>query len=220
MRYIKISDTKPVAEYLASTILSHLQNHQTVLWFVSGGSAIAAAVQTSQLLNGHDVSGLSVTLTDERYGVVGHANSNWQQLIDAGFALPGAQLHPVLAGEDRPTTTAKFDVYLHNMLSKAGFKIGLFGMGPDGHTAGILPRSPATKNTDYVTDYDANFQRITMTFPTIQRLDEAVMYATGTAKKPALDQLANTVALADQPVQILKQVPKVTIFNDLRGDTL
>lgn len=220
MRYVKISNTKPVVTYLVSTILDHLQKHETVLWLIPGGSAITIASEVSKQLQGHDLSKLYVTLTDERYGNVGHSDSNWEQLLEAGLALPGAQLYPVLANTDRSTTTENFTARLRRLLDASDFKIGLFGIGADGHTAGILPQSPAVASTAYAVDYDANFQRITMTFEAIKCLDEVVVYAMGPSKKPVLDTLENSLPLSEQPAQILKQVPKLTIFNDLQGDTL
>lgn len=220
MQYVKISSTKPVVTHLVNTILGHLQKQETVLWLVPGGSAIAIAVDVSKQLQGLNLSNLHVTLTDERYGDKGHADSNWEQLLAAGFGLPGAQLHPVLTNTDRRTTTENFAAKLRNLLEVTDFKVGLFGIGADGHTAGILPQSPAVASTAYATDYDVNFQRITMTFEAIKRLDEAVVYAVGSSKRPVLDTLEDGLPPTSQPAQILKQVPKLTIFNDLRGDTL
>jgi 6-phosphogluconolactonase/glucosamine-6-phosphate isomerase/deaminase len=219
MRYLKALDTNTVTDYLSKALISHLDKGDAVLWLVPGGSAITIAVEVSKRLQGYDVSQLHVTLTDERYGEVGHPDSNWKQLTDAGFSLPGAQLHPVLTGTGRHETTVAFAEYLHARLQTTDFKIGLFGIGPDGHTAGILPNSPAAEGTGYAVDYEANFQRITMTFEAIRQLDEAVVYATGESKWPVLDALQTTLPLRDQPAQILKQV-KSTIFNDYRGDTV
>jgi 6-phosphogluconolactonase len=215
MQFIKVTDSGPVVEYLAETLLSHLDKGDTVLWLVPGGSAIAVAAEVGQRLSGHDLSKLHVTLTDERYGPVGHPDSNWQQLADAGFSLPGAQLHAVLGAAGRAETAADFADYITAELQAMDFKIGLFGIGPDGHTAGVLPHSPAADATGPVADYDAsNFERITITLPTISHLDEAVVYAMGQDKRPALEALATNIPLDDQPAQVLKQVPKLSIFND------
>jgi 6-phosphogluconolactonase/glucosamine-6-phosphate isomerase/deaminase len=95
----------------------------------------------------------------------------------------------------------------------------LFGIGSDGHTAGILPRSSAVDEMRLAHGYDGGtFKRITMTRPAITQLDEAVIYTMGKDKWPVLDQLENDVAIDEQPAQILKQVPKVTIFNDHKGE--
>lgn len=220
MKFVKISETEPVAVFISDRLKSHLKQSQTVLWLVPGGSAIPIVARVSQLLTGQDVSNLYVTLTDERYGSVGQADSNWQQLLDAGFDLPGAQLLPVLSGKNRHQTTLGFSDRLDKWLHQADYRLGFFGIGPDGHTAGILPGSPAVHAKGYAVDYDANFERITMTFPAIAMLDEAVVYAAGEAKRPVLDQFETAKPLTEQPAQILKQIKELTVFNDYRGETV
>jgi 6-phosphogluconolactonase/glucosamine-6-phosphate isomerase/deaminase len=114
---------------------------------------VAAAV--SQHLRREPLERLTVTLTDERYGPVGHADSNWRQLATAGFDLPGATMLPVLKGLDMPSTVAEFAAVLKHHLSAADFALGFFGIGADGHTAGILPGSPAVAATEFAAGYDA-----------------------------------------------------------------
>lgn len=218
LTFRKLTDTNTVVDCLLRVIGERLDQGQTVLWLVPGGSAIALAAAASQGLTAHDTSKLTVSLTDERYGLVGHADSNWQQLGQAGFHIPGAQLHPVLTGADLTATTQAFAAFLDTALETADYRLGFFGIGPDGHTAGILPGSPAVTATQSAAGYDGGqFQRITITPAAIKRLDEAVVYAVGEPKWPIFDQLETDIALEKQPAQILKQVPIVTIFNDYKG---
>lgn len=226
MCFVKINSPQPVVEYLTKTLTEHLAKGERVLWLVPGGSSIAIAVAVSGRLDRSLLSGLAVTLTDERYGNVDHADANWRQLAEAGFALPGAVLLPVLTGANRATTVEHFAVTLRQELDRADFALGFFGIGADGHTAGILPGSPAVTATDLAAGYDAAelgaapFQRLTMTPPAIRQLDEAVIYAVGEPKWSVLNQLAaQELPIEQQPAQILKSVPTVTIFNDHRGDT-
>jgi 6-phosphogluconolactonase/glucosamine-6-phosphate isomerase/deaminase len=215
MRFVSITDPQPVVDYLINALASHLDKGESVLWLIPGGSALTVAAAVSRQLQGRDLSKLHVTLTDERYGAVGHPDSNWQQLSEAGFQVPGASVYPVLSGTDRAGTTAAFADYMERQLQTIDFKLGLFGIGPDGHTAGVLPNSPAVSDSRLAATYDAgNYQRITLTPPAISRLDEAVVYAMGADKKPALEALQTSVPLAEQPAQVLKQVPKLTIFTD------
>lgn len=213
-----ISSPDPLAKYLADTIGAGLHAGKRVLWLLAGGSAIPVAVMAAQRLaaSGVPLEQLIVTLTDERHGAVGHANSNWKQLQDAGFNLPGAELHPVVAGKDLAGTVAGFETFLDKELSAAQYRLGLFGIGPDGHTSGILPHSSAVHETRLVHGYDGGeHQRITTTAAVIARLDEAVVYAVGEAKWPVLERLETDVPVDDQPAQALKQVPKTTVFTDL-----
>jgi 6-phosphogluconolactonase/glucosamine-6-phosphate isomerase/deaminase len=216
----KTHDPEQPAKFLAGEITRHLKKGQSVLWLVTGGSAIEVAVKTAGLLGDIDLGGLHVALTDERYGPVSHADSNWQQLINAGFKLPGAQLQPVLEGADMPQTTAAYDDYLRNQLDQADFSLGLFGMGADGHCAGILPASPAVGSKDYASSYQGpDFKRITMTPLAIAKLDQAVLYAVGKSKIPALQQLQQSVPLGVMPAQALKRAGELIVYNDYQGDS-
>jgi 6-phosphogluconolactonase/glucosamine-6-phosphate isomerase/deaminase len=231
MRWEIIHDIQPVTQYVTEVISAHLENNERVLWLVPGGSALIIAAAVGENLTKHDVKNLTVMLTDERYGPVDHADSNWKQLMDLGFSLPGAKLIPVLTKEnndappkgvvvvmDGPNiyeTGRQFARQLEQQFGEADFKIGLFGMGADGHTAGILPHSPAVSSEQFVASYKApHFERITMTPQAIAQLDEAILYAVGTEKRDALYNLHQDISLEKQPAQVLKKVPKLTIFTD------
>lgn len=219
LSYRMISSTEPVATYIAKVLTKHLEQGQRVLWLLSGGSAIDVAVRVSKQLKGIDLQHLTVTLADERFGPVGHADSNWLQLQNAGFLLPGAQVIPVLRGLELAPTAAAFGAVLERVFRNADYRLALLGIGPDGHTAGILPGSVAVTATGMATSYvTEQFTRVTTTMGAIGQLDEAVVYAMGEAKRPALEALQQERPLAEQPAQVLKTVPKITIFNDQLGE--
>lgn len=220
MVFRKITDAQPVVDYVVKTLTDKLAKGDKVLWLVPGGSAIAVAAKVAQQLNGHDLSKLTVTLTDERYGEVGHTDSNWRQLHEADFHLPGATMVPVLHGHKIDETTSEFARHLQEYCKGAAYCIGLFGLGADGHTAGMLPGSPAVTAVDWASSYQAaDFQRITMTSPAIAALNEVVLYAMGETKREQLERLRQNLTIEEQPAQALKQVTTVTIFNDQIGET-
>lgn len=217
--YCPVESIEHVAEALSQKIIAKLQDGKKVLWLVPGGSAIAVATHAAKAIAAVPHQDLTVTLTDERYGPVDHPDSNWRQLAEAGFRLPEARLLPVLTGVDRTTTAANFGDTLQRELQQADWAIGLFGMGADGHTAGMLPGSPAVHADSYAEVYDApNFERLTMTTRAIPELDEAVVYAVGQEKWPALKSLQGEKPVSEQPAQILKQVPVLTIYTDYKED--
>jgi 6-phosphogluconolactonase/glucosamine-6-phosphate isomerase/deaminase len=221
MVFRKVTSAEAVTNYLTDVLRAKLGAGQRVLWLIPGGSAIGVAVAVAQNLQDTDLRGLTVTLTDERYGPVGHADSNWLQLEQAGFSLPGARLVPVLHGHSIEETTTEFAQHLQEYCQGAAYCLGFFGMGPDGHTAGILPNSPAVAMTDWAASYQGpDFMRVTMTAPAIAALSEAVVYAMGEAKAEPLQRLQTELSLAEQPAQALKQVPKLTIFNDQIGESV
>lgn len=221
MIFRKVSSTDPVAALVAGLLLQSLEADNRTLWFVPGGSAIAVTAAVSKLLEGQDLHNLYVTLTDERYGPVGHADSNWQQMEAAGVRLSGARMIPVLSGQDRRATTAAFDHTLQALLLGVEYRVGLFGIGADGHTAGILPGSPAVHSPAFAEGYGAGmFERITITPKAIALLDAAVVYGVGYEKAAAFDMLESACPLELQPAQALKAVPELTICNDRKGEVL
>lgn len=207
---------EPAAQYLAKHIAARLTAGQNVLWLISGGSSLAIAAATASRLAGQDLANLTVSLIDERYGQPGHPDSNWYQFEQTGAKLPGATLHPVLTGKNQADTAGEFADFLEIQLKTADYRLGLLGIGPDGHTAGILPHSPAvTTTTNLTCAYEGpDYKRITITPTALARLDEAVVYANGSSKWPVLDQLETNLPPAAQPAQLLKVIPKLTIFTD------
>ena len=228
MLFYKVTSEGPVINFIAEALRSRLRGGQSVLWLVTGGSCIAVAAAVSKQLVGTPLDKLTVTPTDERYGPVGHPDSNWQQLQAAGLDLPGAKLLPVLSGKTQAVTTKEWSQTLDAALNSADYRLALFGIGPDGHIAGVLPHSPVVSASETAVSYQSEaipgvrppFQRISMSLTTITRLDEAVVYTTGEAKRPVLDRLETEQSLEDQPSQILKRVAAVTIFNDYKGEQL
>lgn len=219
MIFERISSTEPVVTYLTNTILTALQEEKRVLWLVTGGSGIAIDAAVSKQLSGKDLHNLMVTLTDERFGPVGHSDSNWQQLAEAGFELNGAQVVPVLSGVSLVETTANYNDTVKQLLEQADFSLGFFGMGPDGHIAGSLPGSSSVTSSNLADSYKSDpFTRLTLTPLAISHLDEIVVCAMGDTKLAALENLKKDLPLLEQPAQIIKQVEKVTVFNDQIGN--
>ena len=218
MDFVKQASLQDPAVYLAGAITRNLLAGKKILWFLSGGSSINIAVATRKLLSADMLSGLTVTLGDERYGPEGHKDSNWQQLKLAGFDFRGLKLLPVLSGTPIKATTEKFAKILNQELAANQLKIGLLGIGADGHTAGILPGSPALDSLGLAASYQApDFQRITITPRLIKVMDEAVVSLSGNEKRRLIDKLGSNEPASSMPAQLLKLVPKCVIFNGWIG---
>ena len=216
MKLVTEQDDLQIVEYLTSTLVAHLQADESVLWLVPGGSAMKVATKVLVGLEDVDTSKLCITLTDERYGRPNHPDENWIQLEQLGFNVSTINAYRVLRGEDAETTAQDFGDKLERLFATYDYKIGLFGIGPDGHTAGIKPHTVAVTSDEYAAQFvGADFARVTMTPKAISQLDEVVAYAHGTDKYPALRQLLHEdVPLIDQPAQALKTVPRSTLFSD------
>ena len=205
------------AKLVADAVEQASSSGRSVLVLLSGGSAIGTAVRLSGLIDSV-ASKCTFSLVDERWGRPGHADSNWQQLKSADLRLDKINFYEVLNGQDATAAAGDFNAFLQQALNDHDYIIGLFGIGADGHTAGILPGSPAVAAKGYAVAYSADdYQRITITPLMIAKIDEAFVYALGPAKAEQLDRLALELPLDKQPAQALKTVPKLVIFNDSRG---
>jgi 6-phosphogluconolactonase/glucosamine-6-phosphate isomerase/deaminase len=147
--------------------------------------------------------------------------------MDLGFSLPGAKLQPVLTGAGSVSDAADFAAFLSKQLEEADFALGQFGIGPDGHTAGLPAKGAAP--SDALADYyksdvflevaPAQPDRISITPAGISRLTEAIACVRGESRHHQLDRLAQNLPYAEQSSQALKLAPKCTIFNDLKGES-
>jgi 6-phosphogluconolactonase/glucosamine-6-phosphate isomerase/deaminase len=218
MKYVPSSGWEEGITALSERLSTELTAGKRVLWLVSGGSNIAATVKVMSGVPEELTSSLTVMPNDERYGEPGHPDSNWQQLLDAGFQAKQAKTLPVLkAGMDFEATARAFEATARQAFAGNDVIISQLGMGPDGHVSGILPASPAAGETEaWVTAYEQPpLKRITLTFPALREATAIYLFAFGADKRPALEILQNkAVPLADQPAQILKEIREAYVYSD------
>ncbi len=220
MQFEKSEGTAGLERALLAALNESLTQQRKVLWLIPGGSNIAIAVAVMDNIAAELTAHLTVMLTDERYGSPGHPDSNYAQLIKAGFDPSSARFKDMLTGQDFDTTVQNAEDAYARAFTDAEHIIGFFGMGADGHTAGILPQSPAaTADEKWVVGYDAGtYRRITLTPFALSHVKEAFAGAFGPEKMPALQRLRDEmVPLYEQPAQIFRHLPSVTIFNNQIG---
>lgn len=206
---------------LTERLIKALSDGKSVLWLVSGGSNINASVQIIDSISMDLRTNLSVMPADERYGYIGHPDSNWDQLLHAGFSTDNVRILPILEkGLSLDQTIQKYNDLAKNELQNHDLVIAQLGIGADGHIAGILPSSPAVKSQDYATGYVADdFKRMTLTFKSLRLISEAYVFAFGYTKKETLEKLRDTnTAIELQPCQVLKQIKQAYLYNDQIGN--
>jgi len=210
---------------ITNTIVDQLRESKTVLWLVCGGSNISAQVTIMSNIQSQApeyVKNLIILPMDERYGEAGHADSNYRQMCEAGFKPGDASWADVLAQNVPLAETVEYyGTCIENAFSNADFVIGTFGMGADGHTAGVLPHSPALSETAAsVVGYTTpGFTRMTMTPTWLIRCDVSFVLSYGAEKAPALEDLReHSLSLNDMPAGLHYDIPNATIYNDHIGD--
>jgi len=209
------SDQIPIQE-ITGFLKLHTKTSK-VLLLLSGGSAIPLQMQI--LSSFKSSKNLDLCLNDERYGPVGHKDSNWRQLEIAGLNDLNLTGFVILGGKDLAGTTKDFNDFLKAARHKYQVIVSILGMGADGHTSGILPGSPAIASADYVSSYKwTDYTRITNTFKMLRQIDQAYVYARGESKHPQLKKLSRDLDITKQPIQIVKQLKSVTFYNDYKGE--
>jgi 6-phosphogluconolactonase len=138
-----------------------------------------------------------VVQVDERVAPSGHPDRNLTHLRDSlisAVPLPPEHVHamPVESGD----LAAAAERYAATLQEFAGAPAVLdlvhLGLGPDGHTASLIPGDPVLDITDRDVAVSGAYQgrpRMTLTFPIINRARRLLWVVTGREKAPALARM-------------------------------
>ncbi len=220
MKIINTDNPNEGIKALASKITSNLNKGKVVLWLIPGGSNIPISVEVMNKIRLSVAPGslqnLIVALTDERYGSIGHADSNWRQLLDAHLMTDKIKTIPVLEGLPISDTVTRYGSNIEKAIKSAQIIVGQFGVGSDGHIAGILPHSKAVIESRPVCAHEsAPYVRVTLTPHMLRKIDAAYVFVFGLSKKDAIDRLRDEApSLDEQPVQILRQMSEAFVYTD------
>lgn len=222
MQVIKSTDPSEGVSDLSARLNSALLEGKRVLWLISGGSNINAAVNIMKQVPDNHSDQLTISLIDERFGEPGHQDSNFQQLLVAGFEPKRAHLISILkSGLSLENTAKEFEKILQNTLSSVDLSVGLVGIGEDCHIAGILPNSRAAiENEKYVCAYKSEpYERVTTTFILLEKLDIIYAFAFGANKSTALiEATEGNLSPIEKPAVILRDLKESYIYSDQVGE--
>ncbi len=132
---------------------------------------------------------------DERVALDGDPDRNLTHLREnllSRVDLPGANLHAMPV--ERGDLAAAAEAYANELAGAAGGVLDLvhLGLGPDGHTASLVPGDPVleVKDADVgVTGVYAGHRRMTLTYPALGRARRILWVVTGADKARALVRL-------------------------------
>jgi 6-phosphogluconolactonase len=136
---------------------------------------------------------------DERYVPADDSASNYRmarEVLLEHVPIPVQNIHPMPTQPSSPETAAH--EYERTLRAEAGrhrppFDLMLLGMGEDGHTASLFPRSPALRETTRwvvaVTVPAEPATRVTLTLPAIATAARIFVVVSGTGKAGALAQV-------------------------------
>lgn len=205
---------------MAAKLSASLGENLRVLWLICGGSNIPLAAEAMNLVRKtigvEQLGQLSVGQTDERFGPIGHKDSNWKQMEDTAFNFDNINPMPMLLGESLEKTVEDYARRIKNAFEENDIVVAQFGIGADGHVAGMLPHTTAIDERELVSGYEAEpFVRITLTPPAFDSIDAAYTFAFGASKHEAVTKLwQKDLTIFEMPAQILKRIPESYFYSD------
>jgi 6-phosphogluconolactonase len=139
---------------------------------------------------------------DERFVPHDHPESNYRMVREVMFAkapVPSENIRPVPADGTPEDAARRYErtlqeAYGATVLDPARpvFDVTLLGLGPDGHTASLLPGEPVLEERERWVAAVAHGRpevRITMTYPAIESSRRVAFLVAGREKAPILRQI-------------------------------
>ncbi|MEQ7129117.1 6-phosphogluconolactonase [Actinopolymorpha sp. B11F2] len=158
-------------------------DHERFTFAVSGGHtpwAMFAELTTRDL----QWERIVIFQVDERVAPDGDPARNLTHLR-ASLGRAPAEVVPMPVTD--PDLDASADRYAGLLPHR--FDLIHLGLGPDGHTASLVPDDPVLKVTDHLVAVTGDYQghpRMTLTYPALARADQLLWLVTGAEKQPAL----------------------------------
>jgi 6-phosphogluconolactonase len=194
------------AKFVADRVRSCIDERGAFSLALSGGRVQPLL----ELLDAEDVPWKDVTVfqVDERVAPSGHEERNLTQ-IEA--ALTHARVVPMpVEDDDLATAALRYAALLPDRLDLVHL-----GLGPDGHTASLVPNCGALTVRDRDVAISREYsgrRRMTLTYPAIDRAREALWVVTGEDKAEALAQLLS----GDEEIPAARvRTPVQTVLTDL-----
>jgi len=149
---------------------------------------------------------------DERAVPPDHRDSNARMVHEVLTHRPfidAARVHRIPAELPPAEAAAAYERTLRTLFPDASlprFDLVLLGLGADGHTASLFPRSPAlSEQRAWVVSNPVETlgsERITLTYPVLNAADRVLFLVTGADKATALrDTLEGSAAIEDVPAR-------------------
>jgi 6-phosphogluconolactonase len=185
-----------VADWMTSAALAATDAFRVSL---SGGStpkALFTLLTTDEYLRRFPWTRVSWFWGDERFVPYDHPESNYRMTREAMLAkapVPPENIHPVPTDGTPDVAATRYErvlqaAYGAEVLDPARplFDITLLGLGPDGHTASLLPADPVLqerKRWVAAVSHGRPEIRITMTYPVIESSRQVAFLVTGKQKE-------------------------------------
>ena len=226
-----LADTADVAQegavFIADAAQSAVEQRGTFTLAVSGGRTPWAMLRA---LASRDLpwQRVKVLQVDERVVPAGSSDRNLEHLRDSlltNAPLPPENLYPMPVDDsDLEAATARYQRTIEALAgSPPVLDLVHLGLGPDGHTASLVPGDPVLELTDAsvgITNAYQDHRRMTLTYPVLDRARAILFVVTGEEKAKALCRLARRDGaipagrITNQQVVVLADQAAATLLDD------
>lgn len=140
-----------------------------------------------------------VFMVDERFVPYHNENNNYRMINETLLRhvdIPAKNIHPISTTVETPQASAlKYEKELDSFFSsRPGLDLVLLGIGNDGHTASLFPGMPSLKEKKHRAiavppSGSIMSERITMTFPIINKAKNIMFVAAGSNKSEIIREV-------------------------------
>lgn len=185
---------------------------------LSGGSTPKAIYQKLESVKDLDWTKVFLFWSDERAVGPDHPESNFGNAMEhfKKHPIPPSQIFRMKAERDIEKNAKDYEEKIHHYVGKHLFDLVMLGIGEDGHTASLFPKTHALQVTDrlvcpnHVPQKDTT--RMTFTFPCINESDKIVVYALGKNKAQIVPKVLKAPIISEYPASRIGTAEKPALW--------
>jgi 6-phosphogluconolactonase len=148
--------------------------------------------------------------SDERAVPPDHSESNYHNAMESGLkalTIPASQIFRMKAETDIEKNAADYEEIIQRELGSHLFDLVMLGLGEDGHTASLFPKTDALieKEKLVLANFlpERNTWRMTFTYPCIEKSKKAIIYAIGENKQAIVPLVLNAAIISPFPASAI-----------------
>jgi len=186
-------------EHFINCVKEALKTHQYFSVALSGGSTPKTIFkQLFSPSNSKEIDWNRVLIfwVDERNVSPTHIESNFRMAMNAGMKtlpIPSNHIFRMKAEKNIEKNAQEYNAQLHNILGTLPCDLIMLGVGKDGHTASLFPKTTALKEREAWAVANRvpkkNTWRMTLTYPFINRANNIVLYVLGQSKSTIIEKI-------------------------------